>query len=151
MIVAKPNELDSYAVPVFTAHLTVTELLKWIPLRFTDITDPLAVPEPSMDALVKLASGRYVVLSYGKKSETLFVRAPENGDLSAYVQDFFSEVPLPRSRVTWRKPGVSLPNPRKGTPAPARPQASAKTAPSSGRQRPKARARVAPRSQAKKR
>jgi hypothetical protein len=151
MRVAKPNELNSYAMPVLTAHLTENELSKWIPVRFTDINDPLAVPEPSMDALMKLASGKYVVLSYGKKSQTLFVRAPETGDLSAYVRDFFSEVPLPRSRVTWRKAGVSLPTPRRGTPSPARPLTASKRTTPLRLSQSKARTRVAPRSLAKKR
>jgi|SRR5712691_3657570 len=133
MRVAKPNELKSYAVPVLTAHLNEAELARWIPIAFSEVSDPLAVPEPSKGALVQLASGKFVVLFYGKESGTLFLRVPENANASACVREFLNEVKMPASRVVWRRQDVSLPakSPRP-TPSSPRPRRMAAKRTSSG-------------------
>ena|SRR6266581_4066671 len=107
---AKPQELKTRAVPAMTARLTESELLKWLPVSFDEITDPLATPEPSKGALVQLDSGGYVVLYYGKDSQQLILEIPEvSQNSSALVASFFSEVSLPVSRVLWHRPDISLP------------------------------------------
>lgn len=107
---AKPQELKTHAVPVITARLTEAELERWFPIPFDDITDPLAVPEPTRGALVQLEGGSYVVVYYGRDSGQLFLEIPESTiDSSALVAEFFREVPLPRSRVLWHRPDITLP------------------------------------------
>jgi hypothetical protein len=106
---AKPHELKTRAVPAMTARISETELLKWVPVQFEEITDPWATPEPSKGALIKLDAGDYVVLYYGKISGQLIVEIPENtSDSSALLADFFNEVPLPKSRILWHRPDVKL-------------------------------------------
>jgi len=117
---ARPHELKTRAVPVMTARLSEKELDQWLPIRFDDIDDPLAVPEPSKGALIKLENGAYVVVYYGKDSKQLTLEIPETtNDSSALVASFFHEVPLPISRVLWHRPDTQLPSRRRRT-APAR-------------------------------
>lgn len=107
---AKPQELKTHAVPVLTARITEAELGRWLPIPFDEITDPLAVPEPTRGALVQLESGSYVVVYYGRDSGQLFLEIPEaTTDSSALVAEFFREVPLPTSRVLWLRPDITLP------------------------------------------
>ena len=107
---ARPHELKTSAMPAMTARLTEAELLTWVPVPFDEITDPLATPEPSKGALVRLESGGYVVLFYGKDSQQLTVEIPERTkDASALLADFFDEVPLPHSRVLWHRADITMP------------------------------------------
>ncbi len=106
---ARPNELEQNAFPVMTARLSEAELMKWFPISFEDINDPWAAPEPSKGALVRLDAGEYVVLDYGKDSNQLTVRIPASLDASSFLASFFREVPLPHSRVLWRREGARLP------------------------------------------
>jgi hypothetical protein len=106
---AKANELAERAFPVLTAHLSEAELEKWFPIPFDEINDPLAAPEPSLGALVSLDAGEYVVLDYGKESNQLIVRIPATVDASSFLKSFFSEIPMPRSRVLWRRADAKLP------------------------------------------
>src|SRR5258708_39309198 len=109
MRTAKPNELKENAFPVMTAKLSEVELMRWVPIAFQEITDPWAAPEPSKGALVKLDAGEYVVLDYGKDSNQLTVRIPSAFDASSCLASLFREVPLPRSRILWRRADVRLP------------------------------------------
>lgn len=107
---AKPHELRDHAVPVLTARITESELAKWFPVPFEDISDPLAAPEPSRGALVKLRNGSYLVLTYGTDSGQLTLEVPESTkDLTAFLREFFNEVPLPASRVLWHRADGRLP------------------------------------------
>jgi len=109
MRAAKPDELKENAVPVMTAHISESELLKWFPVTFQDITDPWATPEPSKGALIKLDAGDYVVVYWGHDSKELTVNIPSATDASAALASFFREVPIPRSRVLWRRADARLP------------------------------------------
>ena len=107
---AKPQELQTRALPVMTARLSEGELLEWLPVHFDEIDDPLATPEPSKGALIQLDSGAYIVVYYGKDSNQLTLEIPETTpDSSALVASFFHEVPLPMSRVLWHRPDTKLP------------------------------------------
>jgi hypothetical protein len=106
---ANPDELKENAFPVMTAKLSEGELKKWFPISFQEISDPWAAPEPSKGALIKLEAGEYVVLDYGKDSSQLTVRIPSGIDASACLASLFREVPIPRSRVLWRRPDARLP------------------------------------------
>jgi len=108
---ANPNELNEEAFPVITARLTETELTNWFPVSFQEISDPWAAPETSKGALIRLDAGEYLVLDYGKDSSQLTVRIPTALDASACLASLFREVPLPRSRILWRRPDVRMPKP----------------------------------------
>jgi hypothetical protein len=108
---AEPHELKTRAVPVLTARLSEVELLRWLPVPFDDIEDPLATPEPSKGALIELDNGAYVVVYYGKDSNQLTLEIPETArDSSEVVASFFNEVPLPLSRVLWHRSDTKLPS-----------------------------------------
>jgi hypothetical protein len=109
MRAAEPSELKVQAYPVMTARISEAELTKWFPVSFQEITDPWATPEPSKGALVKLEAGDYVVLYWGAVSQELTVRIPGSVEPSAFLASFFREVPMPRARVLWRRPGTLLP------------------------------------------
>jgi len=109
MRVAKPNELKSHAVPVLTARISESELSKWFPVSFQHIDDPQEAPEPSKAALIKLDDGDYFVLYYGEISNQLTLRIAESTDASAFLISLFREVPLPRTRVLWRRQDARLP------------------------------------------
>jgi len=109
MRAAKPDELKENALPVMTAQISESELLKWFPVAFHDITDPWATPEPSKGALIKLDAGEYVVVYWGHDSKELTVNIPAATDASAVLASFFREVPIPRSRVLWRRADARLP------------------------------------------
>jgi hypothetical protein len=109
MRAASPDELKENAFPVMTAKVTEGELTDWFPVSFQEIDDPWAAPEPSKGALVKLDDGEYVVLDYGKDSRQLTVRIPSGIDASECLASLFREVPLPRSRVLWRRADARLP------------------------------------------
>jgi hypothetical protein len=113
---ARPHELKTPANPVLTARLSETELVEWLPVRFDEIDDPLATPEPSKGALIQLENGAYVVVYYGKDSQQLTLEIPEtNSDSSALVASFFEEVPLPIARVLWHRPDTKIPSRRRRT------------------------------------
>jgi hypothetical protein len=109
MRAAKPDELKENALPVMTAQISESELLKWFPVAFHDITDPWATPEPSKGALIKLDAGEYVVVYWGHDSKELTVNIPAATDASAVLASLFREVPIPRSRVLWRRSDARLP------------------------------------------
>jgi hypothetical protein len=109
MRVAKPNELKSHAFPILTARVSESELTKWFPVRFQQITDPQEAPEPSKAALIKLDAGDYFVLYYGEISKQLMLRIPQATDASAFLSALFREVQLPRTRILWRREDARLP------------------------------------------
>jgi len=109
MRVAKPDELKSVAVPVMTARVSETELSEWFPIRFNDVNDPEATPEPSKGALLKLTSGPYFVVYWGELSKQLTLQIPRTTDASDFLAAFLREVPLPKSRILWRREDARLP------------------------------------------
>jgi hypothetical protein len=109
MRAARPTELKSAALPVIAAKVSEQGLSEWFPIPFEDITDPEATPEPSKGALVKLADGPYFVAYWGELSEQLTVRIPKATDPSMFLEAFFTEVPLPKSRILWRRSDARLP------------------------------------------
>lgn len=106
---ARPTELNEQAFPVITARLSEAELSEWFPVAFDEINDPWAAPEPSLGALVSLDAGEYVVLDYGRESNQLIVRIPANLNATTFLASFFREIPMPRTRVLWRREDAKLP------------------------------------------
>jgi hypothetical protein len=109
MRVAQPNELKTHAYPVLAAAISTEELSTWFPVPFESIADPQEAAEPSKAALIRLDSGEYFVLFYGELSNQLSLRIPTSVEASAFLQAFFLEVPLPRSRIVWRRQDARLP------------------------------------------
>jgi hypothetical protein len=109
MQAARPNELRTNAFPVVTARVSKSELSKWFPVQFEDITDPEATPEPSKGALAKLANGLYFVLYWGEMSKQLTLRIPRSTDASDFLVALLREVPSLRSRILWHRADAELP------------------------------------------
>jgi hypothetical protein len=109
MRVAEPDELKTHAYPVLTAAISEAELSRWFPVPFHYITDPQEAAEPSKAALVKLETGDCFVLSYGELSNQLMLRIPTSTDASDFLNALFTEVPLPRARIVWRRQDARLP------------------------------------------
>jgi hypothetical protein len=102
MRAAKPQELKTEAVPALKIQLPQEELSKLFPIKMKDI-DPLSEPEPSKGILLRLQSGDYAVLIYGKLSETLTVLAAPT-KLAKTVDNLLKEVPIPDEKIIWRVP-----------------------------------------------
>lgn len=109
MRAGRPDELRVQAFPVLTARISETELAKWFPVPFHDLTDPQETPEPSKAALIRLDQGEYFVLYWGELSKQLKVEIPAAADPPGFLDAFFREVPLPRGRILWRRQGARLP------------------------------------------
>jgi len=109
MRAAKAKELRVNAFPVLTARVSGTELSKWFPVEFHDLTHPQEVPEPSKAALIKLDTGEYFVLFWGEISKQMMLRIPAATDASKFLDAFFKEVPLPRRRILWHRDDARLP------------------------------------------
>src|SRR5438477_3834403 len=109
MRVARPHELTSHAYPVLTAAISEAELSKWFPVTFQNITDPQEAAEPSKAALIKLRTGDCFVLYYGHLSNQIMLRIPTSTNASEFLDALLREVPLPRSRIVWRRQDARLP------------------------------------------
>lgn len=97
----EPAELNERAIPVLAATLSESELLRWTRVDFTELSDPLSVPEPSLGALVELSSGQLAVLVYGRITKELVVEFPESANFRSELDAFFKEVPSIADRVRW--------------------------------------------------
>ena len=101
MRLASPQELQTEATPALRIHLPEKELSRLFPVRMKTL-DPLNEPEPSKGALVQLSSGDYVVLIYGKTSQTLTVAFPHKATVQKAVQGLLEEVPIPARGIVWQ-------------------------------------------------
>jgi len=109
MRVGKPNELRVPAFPLLTARISEAELTEWFPVPFHSITHPQETAEPSKAALVRLDQGEYFVLYWGEWSKQLKLEIPSATNPSQFLDAFFREVPLPRTRIIWRREDARLP------------------------------------------
>ena len=109
MRVGKPSELKTPAFPVLTARISEAELSKWFPVRFHYITDPEETAEPSKAALIRLEEGEFRVLYWGEWSKQLKLEIPSTTDPSRFLNALLREVPLPRTRIIWRRSDARLP------------------------------------------
>lgn len=109
MRMGKPNELRMPAFPLLTARISEAELTKWFPVPFHHITHPQETAEPSKAALIRLDRGEYFVLYWGEWSKQLKLEIPSATDPSQFLDAFFHEVPLPRTRIIWRRQDARLP------------------------------------------
>ena len=109
MRVGKPSELRVPAFPLLTASISEAELAKWFPVPLHHITHPQETAEPSKAALIRLDQGEYFVLYWGEWSKQLKLEIPSATNPSQFLDSFFREVPLPRTRIIWRRQDARLP------------------------------------------
>jgi hypothetical protein len=100
MRAARPSELKTEAVPALRAELLREELSELFPVKMKSI-DPLSEPEPSEGILLRLKSGDYAVLVYGKSSGMLTVLAPQ-AKLKRTIDSLLDEAPIPSEKIVWR-------------------------------------------------
>lgn len=109
MRAGNPDELTVQALPVLSARVSEAELSEWFPVPFQRITDPQEAAEPSKAALIQLDEGEFFVLSWGELSKQIVLRIPPATDPSRFLDSLFREVPLPRTRIVWRRRDARLP------------------------------------------
>lgn len=106
MIRARPGELREDVEPVLQATLPEEEVRRLIPVRFSQL-DPLAEPEPSLGALLRLESGMLAVAVYGRRTGTLSLRLPEASLSRKALETLLKEIPIPSEAIRWRNPAVA--------------------------------------------
>jgi hypothetical protein len=97
---AKPHELTENVVPVLQLRLSERQFDAMFPVKTVDL-DPLAAPEPSRAALIRLDSGSYVVVTYGEVTHRAVVEVPRSADATNVVRELFSEVDVPSGVIEW--------------------------------------------------
>jgi hypothetical protein len=97
---ASPESLRSDVRPALVAHVERSELERLFPVDFEDV-DPLAAAEPSRAALLRLDTGKLIVLEYGVRTETLTISVPEDGDVAETLYDLLDEAAIDLSTVEW--------------------------------------------------
>jgi hypothetical protein len=97
---AKPEELREETVVVLQAKIGEPQLHQLFPVKLEEL-DPLAEPEPSVGALVRLNSGDLIVVTYGRETDTLSLQMPESEPAARILAAFFEEVPLWRENIIW--------------------------------------------------
>lgn len=108
MRLADPNEVKQPAEPVLLAQLSPERFRKLFPVPTREL-NALAAAEPSEGALIELAPGGYVVLSYGRETQTLTVSAPAGGSVGNLLRRLLDEVPLERGEIVWTRPSADEP------------------------------------------
>jgi hypothetical protein len=100
MRTAPSETLSTDVRPALTAHVSESELLRLFPVQFQDI-DALAAAEPSKAALLRLDSGRLVVVEYGTVTSTVTVSVPCDADAAETVADLLLEARILGSSIEW--------------------------------------------------
>lgn len=99
MRIAPPESLNSDVRPVLTAHVSQFDLMRLFPVQFAEV-DALAAAEPCKAALLRLDSGRLVVIEYGTVTSTVTVSVPLDADSNDTLIDLLVEAPL-GSSIEW--------------------------------------------------
>ena len=81
---ARPTELTEDVVPELQLRLSEPEFEELFPVKTVPL-DPLAAPEPSRGALIRLDSGS------------------GSADAPTVVRELFSEVDVPSSAIEWNR------------------------------------------------
>jgi hypothetical protein len=106
MIKASPEELQTEATPVIQAGLDESTVRQLIPVDFESL-DPLAGPEPSMGALVRLETGLLAVVIYGLVTQTLLLKVAQNEVSADSVRKLLEEIRVPRGSIRWQHPDTA--------------------------------------------
>src|SRR5947209_20608103 len=102
MRAARPDELTENVVPVLRLRLSRKQFERFFPVR-TVALDPLAAPEPSRGALIRLDSGSYIVVTYGEETQRAIIEVAQSANPSHVVSELLSEVSVSRSAIEWRR------------------------------------------------
>jgi len=102
---AASDAITTAPVLALIAYLPASMLRRTIPVELEEV-DPFAEPEPSEGATIELASGRYVIVIFGRETERLSVHAawPEAPES---IADFLRESGLDAAAVEWMEPRVA--------------------------------------------
>jgi hypothetical protein len=103
MRAAPPETLSSDVRAALTAHISELEVLRLFPVQFREI-DALGAAEPSKGALLRLDSGRLVVVEYGSVTSKLTVSVPQDADARQTLVDLLGEAPL--DNIDWMSTDV---------------------------------------------
>lgn len=96
--------------PSLIARIPSAELERLFPVQFVDL-DPLAAAEPSRGALLRLQSGRMVVIEYGLVTSRLTVSVPTSANIAETLIDLLNEARIDMDRVEWITDDIEvLPN-----------------------------------------
>jgi len=106
MRTAPPETLSTDIRPALIAHVIESDLMRLFPVPFKDV-DPLAAAEPSKAALLRLDSGRLVVVEYGTITSTVTVSVPSDADTGETLVDLLLEVPF-SSSIEWLSEDVGI-------------------------------------------
>ncbi len=112
MRTAPPETLSSDVRPALTAHVSESDFLRLFPVLFNEV-DTLAAAEPSKAALLRLDTGRLVVVEYGTITSTVTVSVPLDADAGETLVDLLLEAPLEGlgSTIEWLSDDVGISNP----------------------------------------
>jgi hypothetical protein len=107
MHTAPPDALLIDVRPALTAHVSESDFLRLFPVQFDEV-DALAAAEPSKAALLRLDSGRLVVVEYGSITSTVTVSVPFDADARETLVDLLLEAPLDGSTIEWLSDDVGI-------------------------------------------
>src|SRR5258708_18286719 len=107
MRTAPPETLSSDVRPALTAHISESELQRLFPVQFGEV-DALAAAEPSKAALLRLNSGRLVIVEYGTITSTVTVSVPSDADAGETLIDLLLEAPLSVPSIEWLSDDVGM-------------------------------------------
>ena len=105
MRAASPETLCTDVRPALTAHVSESDLLRLFPVQFHEL-DVLAAAEPSKAVLLRLNSGRLVVIEYGTVTSTMTVSVPLDADTRQTLVDLLGEAPL--DNIEWMSIDVDI-------------------------------------------
>lgn len=108
MHTAPAEALAADVRPALIARIAPAELERLFPIQFIDL-DPLAAAEPSRGALLRLASGRMVVVEYGTVTSRLTVSVPTYANIAETLIDLVSEAPIDMDAIEWITEHIEAP------------------------------------------
>jgi hypothetical protein len=94
--------------PSLIVRMRPDELNRLFPIQLVDL-DPLAAPEPSRGALLRLASGRMVVIEYGMVTSRLTVSVPTYANIAETLLDLMNEAQIDMDAVEWITDEIEMP------------------------------------------
>jgi hypothetical protein len=108
MITAPAEALVADVRPSLIARISPDELKRLFPVPFVDL-DPLAAPEPSRGALLRLQSGRMVVIEYGLVTSRLTVSVPASANIAETLIELLNEARIDMDTVEWITDDIEAP------------------------------------------
>jgi large subunit ribosomal protein L29 len=97
---AQAHELNEDVIPAVVLNVSEQRLRELFPVPFSPV-DSLAEPEPSISALVALASGGHCVVTFGLLTHRATISFPETADVSRLATSLLRETGIQKSEVTW--------------------------------------------------